>query len=110
MTKAAASDVIRLVVLSKFGGVWADASTLCPLPLDAWLPYIVGDTRFFAFRNFHYSPEQANQTYPISSWFLYGDRTSAIVNRWKAEAVNYWTGRQKEDAHFWVHYCLFRVF
>ncbi len=31
------SDLVRLQLLSKYGGVWADATTLCMRPLDDWI-------------------------------------------------------------------------
>ena len=34
----ALSDRIRIELLSRYGGVWVDATTLCARPLDEWLP------------------------------------------------------------------------
>ena len=31
------SDIIRIMLLSKYGGVWADASTFCRNPLRSWV-------------------------------------------------------------------------
>ena len=46
------SDLLRLEVLSRYGGVWADIST-CPVrALDAWLPEVLSPTGFFAFWRF----------------------------------------------------------
>ena len=42
------SDIIRIKLLSEFGGVWADASLFCSQPLDDWLPNYLADD-FFAF-------------------------------------------------------------
>lgn len=42
------ADVIRVALLSKYGGVWADATSLCLKPLDDWLPQLL-ETGFFAF-------------------------------------------------------------
>ena len=42
------SDVLRLDLLSRYGGVWVDVQ-LCPVhPLDAWLPIATGPTGFFS--------------------------------------------------------------
>jgi hypothetical protein len=43
------SDLIRLALLKKHGGVWADASMYCVTPLDRWLVPNM-QTGFFAFR------------------------------------------------------------
>ncbi|OQX73377.1 MAG: hypothetical protein B6D64_13895, partial [Bacteroidetes bacterium 4484_276] len=37
ISKQALSDVIRINLLSKFGGVWTDATCFCCKPLDEWL-------------------------------------------------------------------------
>jgi hypothetical protein len=111
MQTAAFSDLLRLWLLGKYGGVWVDATTLCNVPLDSWLPFIVDDElEFFAFRNFDYKPSVIQkEIYPISSWFLYGSPTSEIIQRWKQEMVDYWDGRTEVDKYFWMHYCFFRV-
>eukprot|EP00966_Prymnesium_polylepis_P322981 7379204-Prymnesium_polylepis.1 len=43
------SDVLRLDLLARYGGVWADVST-CPVhTLEEWLPNYVAPTGFFSF-------------------------------------------------------------
>ncbi len=42
------SDMIRVALLSRHGGVWADASVFCSQPLDDWLPQRM-PSGFFAF-------------------------------------------------------------
>ena len=43
------SDLLRLELLARYGGVWADM-TVCPVqPLDRWLPQQVSHTGFFTF-------------------------------------------------------------
>jgi mannosyltransferase OCH1-like enzyme len=37
MTVQAKSDVLRMLVLYEYGGVWSDASLDCAIPLDGWL-------------------------------------------------------------------------
>lgn len=34
---ASAADVLRLFLLQRYGGVWADATILCRKPLDEWI-------------------------------------------------------------------------
>jgi hypothetical protein len=41
---------VRLELLRRYGGVWADATLYCWQPLDSWLPQHL-DTGFFAFRD-----------------------------------------------------------
>jgi hypothetical protein len=44
------SDVLRLNLLARYGGVWADATCYCTLPLNSWLPGVM-KTGFFVFRD-----------------------------------------------------------
>ena len=105
------ADLLRLALLAKYGGVWADATTLCSVPLDSWLSFVIGDDlRFFAFRNMNYKPTMRKQTYPISSWFLYGEPNSLVIQKLKLQVEQYWLTRETADEYFWFHYSLFHVF
>ena len=33
----ALSDIVRLFILNKYGGLWIDATTVCKMPLTNWL-------------------------------------------------------------------------
>eukprot|EP00798_Chlamydomonas_sp_ICE-L_P007708 gene7708-876_t len=46
---AAKSDIIRLSLLDKHGGVWADASLMCWAPLDDWVYEALRPTGYFLF-------------------------------------------------------------
>ncbi|MCS6933290.1 MAG: capsular polysaccharide synthesis protein [Acetobacteraceae bacterium] len=71
------SNLLRLRLLSRFGGVWADATLFCTAPLDAWLPLLTQRAGCFLFS----LPEQEK---PISTWFLAGDGASALIAGWGA--------------------------
>src|ERR1700689_4816923 len=63
LTPAHRSDLIRLELLARYGGVWADATCYCAVPLDSWLPGVMS-SGFFAFeRRSEWAP-------PIANWFL----------------------------------------
>src|ERR1700736_2319609 len=62
LTAASLSDLVRLLLLREFGGVWVDATLLCNRPLDEWLPGLMSEG-FFAFA----SPAADR---PLSSNFL----------------------------------------
>lgn len=86
MTPQALSDFIRLKLLSKFGGVWADASTACMMTLDHWLPDVMRGG-FFAF-------DRPGPDRPISSWFLASEADHIIIREWFLAAHDVW--RQKQ--------------
>ena len=89
------SDQIRIELLHAHGGVWADATAMCAVPLEQWLPQRM-PAGFFAF-------ERPTPDRMIASWFLAASTGSNVVAKWRAEVVAYWTGRQYRDDYFWFH-------
>jgi hypothetical protein len=76
------SDLARLLILQKHGGVWADATTLCNWPLDSWLPQMY-PTGFFAFA-------RPARGYVLSSWFLAAEPDHPLVVMTKDRLADYW--------------------
>jgi len=48
LTAASFSDIVRILLLHEFGGIWVDATLFCNRPLDEWLPSAMTEG-FFAF-------------------------------------------------------------
>ncbi|MDJ0728882.1 MAG: capsular polysaccharide synthesis protein [Crocosphaera sp.] len=72
LSKTKQSDLIRLELLSKYGGVWADATSLCRVPLDDWLEDYT-QAGFFAFT-------YRTRSYGwILTWFLASEPSNAIT-------------------------------
>ncbi len=71
----ALSDVIRICLLKKYGGVWADATLWCARPLDDWIETVCRPSGFFAY-------EKPGPGRPISSWFLAASKECRIVDFW----------------------------
>lgn len=81
---ASKSDLLRILLLSKFGGTWADASVYPMKPLSEFLSEVLNDTGFFAYRTFQYSIKDC----VTSSWFLVVDKKEHyLVERWKSEFI-----------------------
>ncbi len=62
---AGKSDLIRMMLLAKFGGVWADATTFCLKPLSEWLHDEIFVNGFFCFR---WASKLSDRD--MISWFL----------------------------------------
>ena len=90
------SDIVRIELLRRYGGVWADSTTYCLRPLDAWLPAAT-TSGFFAFAK--PGPDRM-----ISSWFLAAAPGNALVESWATRTRAYWTGREERDHYFWFHH------
>jgi hypothetical protein len=87
------ADLIRILLLKKYGGVWADATTFCNRPLHDWLP----KENFFAFYN------STGKTM-ISSWFLYAKKNDYIIDKWCEATLNYCKHHEKAHTYFFFHY------
>lgn len=63
----------RLALLSKYGGVWVDGTTMCTQPLSDWIEeYYSG--QFFAFRN-------PGRDRLMANWFIAAEPGSVILQR-----------------------------
>ena len=91
----ALSDVVRIELLHRFGGIWADSTVYCLRPLDHWIDQAM-PSGFFAF----------NRPMPdvmLSSWFLAAEPGSYVVDTWHRRVHAYWEGRAERDHYFWFH-------
>jgi hypothetical protein len=93
------SNVVRMALLLRYGGVWADATTYCLRPLDDWLPALMR-SGFFAFTNV--DPDRM-----IASWFLAAEPQGRLLQIWQEYLVAYWRGRRRSHRFFWFHGALF---
>jgi hypothetical protein len=93
ITAASLSDIVRILLLHDFGGVWVDATLFCNQPLDEWLPGVMGEG-FFGFR-------ALEPVRPVASWFLSAERGSYFISTWCRWTVEYWSNRTQSDDYFW---------
>jgi hypothetical protein len=97
------ADIIRSILLTKYGGVWADATTFCNKPLSEWLlPYI--KEGFFAFK-YTTTPKIL-----LSNWFLYSDKNGFIIREWTKKTIEYYTTHSKADTYFIHHHLFYKLY
>lgn len=105
------SDLLRLLLLSKFGGVWVDASVYPMLPLDLFINFLVSDSnKFFSYWFFEKSidPIIGNRIAP--SWFLVCTQPAfALIEKWKTEVIKTFTADVRWK-YFNVHECLSNLY
>jgi hypothetical protein len=87
ITKQAFSDILRINLLAKYGGVWVDATCFCTKPLDSWLTGYM-QNGFFAF-------ERPGPDRMISSWFIASTVDNHITNTFKELVLNYWSQNKR---------------
>ena len=60
------ADIIRVLLLEKYGGCWCDGTVFCNDSLDNWLDKYIS-TGFFAF-------DKPGKDRLLSNWFLYSEK------------------------------------
>lgn len=76
------SNLFRLNILRKHGGVWADATTLCATPLDKWLIGYL-NTGFFVLRD-------PSKNKILSSWFMAAMPGCKLMEKYCLEHTRFW--------------------
>jgi len=76
------SDFIRIHVLAKHGGIWADASLLMTAPLD-WI-HDGSDVVCY-----HIDQIRSDKVYPVlENWFIAAKPNDDFIKKWRDEFVN----------------------
>jgi mannosyltransferase OCH1-like enzyme len=75
LNRAIKADILRLYLLYKYGGTWADATTFCIQPLSEWLPQTVDLSHLFIFRN----PNRKTAIRPAEVWFIYSSSGHPVI-------------------------------
>jgi hypothetical protein len=96
--KSKIANIIRCILLSKYGGVWTDATTFCNKPLSEWLPNYINHG-FFAF-------EKPGPDRLLSNWFLYSEKNNYIIEKWCNYTIQFHKNNFKIRQYF-VHHYLF---
>ena len=95
----AKSDLLRILLLSKYGGVWVDASVYPMLPLSNFYNKIVNDTGFFAYR-FIPRGGYGSRLCETSSWFLcVTKKNHYLIEKWKESFIKNFINYKK-----WPYY------
>lgn len=98
------ADLLRLRLLRQQGGVWADATTYCLVPLDNWLP-LAAQRGFFAFTWTKYDSWflWPGMRRSMTNWFLASEPEGEFISLWEEASFGYWEGRSKPHIYYWPH-------
>ncbi|WAC60331.1 capsular polysaccharide synthesis protein [Brevundimonas sp. SL130] len=96
ITAASLSDILRILLLHEYGGVWVDATTFCNTPLDEWISPAI-QTGFFAFA-------RPGEDRELASWFIAARPGNRLLAAWAARALAYWRDRASTQDYFWLHH------
>ncbi len=99
ITFQAASDIIRLSLLNKYGGVWADATMLCMQPLDHWVFEAVEPGGIWMYHGLGGGlPKEIGP----ASWFIISKKEDYIISKWKEACDYYWYNNNTANDYFWM--------
>ena len=88
---AHSADLLRLMLLAKYGGTWVDMSCIPTMPLDRWLPT---DTTFFTFRFLPRSLSHKGNRETVN-WFLHANEAChPLVVKWLKLFSEHYHGTQ----------------
>jgi len=102
MEKCHLSDIIRCLLLDRYGGLWVDATTFCNKSLNEWLPQYIQEG-FFAF-------DRPGSDRMISNWFLYAEKSNDIIHKWCQSTLHYYSIHEKAETYFIHHYLFVRLY
>jgi hypothetical protein len=100
ISKTHFSDILRVCLLSKYGGIWIDATVL----LTGQIPKNIEESDFFVFKN----PDHNLTKILISNWFILSKPNHPLVNMIKEALFFYWKQNSRMIDYFMFHY-LFSV-
>lgn len=90
------ANLLRLVLLRDYGGIWADATTFAHRPLDEWLP-LLSNNGLFMFSN-----PAADRD--IENWFIASEKNHTLINEWEKQLRKYYL------KHHYAHPAYFLAF
>ena len=92
------ADLIRVNLLNKYGGIWADSTVFCNKPLDSWIHNYM-DVGFFCFK---YNLLSGLSSYRLGNWFLASTKKNYIISTFSKKYNNHWKDKEL-DAYFGFH-------
>lgn len=103
------SEVLRINLINKYGGVYADADVFCCKPLDEWIHNMNPLGNFVALELLYDKLMTGNER-QVESWFLASKQNSYISEKYCSEVDNYWKTRNKTKTYFWFHYLFSKMY
>lgn len=88
------AELIGIHLLAKYGGVWADASVLCMMPLDLWINDALRPSGFWMYRGGY-------GDVPVF-WFIIAEKQSYIIQKLKECCSPYWDSRRFTFSTSWL--------
>lgn len=90
------SDILRVALLSKYGGLWLDSTVYCTGDLKR---YVCDKNNLFVFKNEH----KLIKSHNLSSWLIYSKPNHPIIVNTYKILQEYWRTSKKLEDYFLFH-------
>lgn len=98
ITKTHFSDILRIELLSQYGGTWMDATVFCS---GGSVPEYMTESDLFMFQNL--KPGLDGHCTAISSWFITATSDNKIIRLVRALLYHYWEKANSLIDYFLLH-------
>lgn len=93
------SDILRVALLSNYGGTWIDATVYCS---GKNIPLYMLDSDFFVFQNL--KPGADGHVLNISSWFMTAQKGNILITSIEKLLYAYWKNHNYLIDYFLLHH------
>ena len=91
----AKSDILRIILLKKYGGIWVDATMLCLDSLDKWISN-VETSKFWM-----YHGRNNACTFTLSQLII-SYPNEYIINKWYDKVIDFWSVSRTKYEYNWL--------
>jgi hypothetical protein len=108
--KTKKSNLLRLLLLSKFGGVWVDATVFPIIPLDDFIDDVLNETGFFTYRFIPRCILESGIRETVS-WFIVCQKSNNyLVEKWSEKYIDFYLKNTKWERYFQMHTLLSELY
>ena len=86
------ANAIRLALLAKYGGFWADAGVLVTAPVHEWVQPKASNMGFFVFQD-------VDKSRALDTWFIGSHKESLFLKEWHQRYNAFFSVRKMHEAH-----------
>lgn len=91
------SDIIRVLLLARYGGIWIDSTVYCS---NSKIISVIENQNFFVYKN---GLLGNNQDIKISNWFISAKPNELFIQEMKRLLLNYWKTHDYLENYFIFH-------
>lgn len=96
------SDIIRLELLSMYGGCWIDATVFCSSTIPRYM--MSGDMFFFKLASV-----MCNPVLKLSSWWIYAEQSNRMIHLTRQMLYEYWKKENEIRSYFLLHIMMSKI-